>query len=912
MKKSIIAILATAVMVVSFLGPVMFAQKAYGADSSSWYMTETGVLGTDSYLLYPYKAASTKIGFSKFGELIDGITNVGIEYNGSRDPWAELPGSTLDNDYLPKNVWINGWMLSITYNNSLNGLTNVWAAALYADLVSYGGPWLNVKAPGSCTYEWQEDFRRAGYEINAAGVVTGTTLLNGGRKTNGTVITDPLKVIYDGPRKFIAVLTNHIWDVNENNGTPLLALVDVMFTIEYDKVMKQEVVFKEVKAIPHPKFEISPLQVRDSYNESISVPAGMLCQFSNREEWDLGTRTYAQTDPYSSYVHFWAGNAEKYWTDYNNMFTVLPTLTPMVRVDVLGNSSDLPVNLYGSSPGIDGYYDYAQIISNDKKYVGYAAFWPELSDWEADAGGGRRDLWYRPISALDVHDTDAFNLQEPFLAPLTVGEWDFMLAQTHSDYLNGNLTTDRQFRGIAVYGVTDLNNGDDLNMGIGHSDVADSEAMYGTNSVFRPVDIYDAIYKNGLSGPVARWVDKFAADGETTDYYLTYSDQYPDKTEQWGWPYVYYDDFYYNEYFGGYQPYAERVLINNTLQIRDTDYIISYDPSGFTYINFTEAPPDGSEVKILFSSVYADSSYDETYGGAWEWLTVGRDSKAIDSAGAAMVSDFTIWYDEAEVRNSALDMQDTVYGPNAPSLLSPQRSTLLPDRAGYRDANIAYNLGRLGFKDDWSCHTNLDNEVHTEMQGLPISSSSIITVGGPTANAVTEYTNDFTDAFATLPGWTGTGATTGVIYSTACWSKNTYVPEYDGTGKQTVGYGMISTFKDMNGTVFLVLYGYTGQDTYYTCWSLLHSDVFALARWTMVEGITTMILKFDYTLHPTDYCFVTVMEALGTISEYNWQGYFLETDGQTMIPQQPSLPFPDWPGYPVWVTDKYPAIHVDP
>jgi hypothetical protein len=359
MKKSLIAILATAVIVVSLLGPAMFLQKAYGADPTSWYYTENGVLGTDSYLLYPYKSANTNIGFSKFGELIDGNTNVGIEYNGSRDPWAELPGSTVDNDYLPKNVWINGWMLSLTYNNSLNGLTNVWAAAMFGDLVSYGGPWLNIKAPGSCPYEYQEDFRRPGYEISAAGVVTGTTLLNGGRKTNGTCITDPLKIIYNGPRKFIATLTTHVWDVNENNGQPLLALVDVMFTIEFDKVSKQEVVFKEVKAIPHPKFEISPLAVRDAQNASVSVPAGMLCQFSDREEWDLGTKTYGQTDPYSSYVHFYVGD-ESVFTDYNNMYTALPTMPAGVRIDVYGNDKDIAVNLAGSAPTGEGYFDVAQ------------------------------------------------------------------------------------------------------------------------------------------------------------------------------------------------------------------------------------------------------------------------------------------------------------------------------------------------------------------------------------------------------------------------------------------------------------------------------------------------------------------------------------------------------------------------
>jgi hypothetical protein len=908
MKKSIIAILATAVMILSFLGPIMFAQKAYGilADPTSYYMTENGVLGTDSYVLYPYMANSTKLGFSQFGELIDSNTNVGLEYAGARDPWAEPVGSGLDNSILPKNVWINGWMLSVTYNNSLNGETTVWASAMFGDLASFGGQWLNIKAPYSCTYEYQESFRYPGYAIDpVTGVVTGTALLNGGRKTNASAITDPIRVIYNGPRRFIANLTTHIWDINQNTGTPMLALVDVVFTIDFNKVSKQVVVFKEVKAIPHPKYEISPLEV---YIQSdplgaatpISIDAGMLCQFSDREEWDLGTKTYGGTPPYSSYVHFWAGDTDKPSTDYNNMYTVLPTLPAYTHVSEYDNASkDLPVNKYGSAPTSSGYYDYAQIISNDLKYVGYAAFWPELSDWSADAGGGRRDLWYRPLSANDPHDIDAFNGVEPFLAPLTVGEWDFMLSVTHS--VQSGITADQQFRAIAVYGVTDLNNGDDANIVGMHTNTPDREAMYWLTSVFRPQDLYDVSEKQS-----ARWVDKYAADGETYYYYLKYSDQYPDKIyqDETNWPYVYYNDFWYTDWYG-YNTNAERVLINNTLQVRDTDYYVDYDESGLVYIDFNKAPPDGSEVKILFSTYYEDSDY----GGAWEWLTVGRDSAAIDSAGSAMVSDYVTWYEGAELRNSGLDMKDTKFGPDAPSILSPQRSTLLPDRTGYRDANIAPNAGRLALKDDWSCHVNID--TGNEMQGLPISSSNIITVGGPAANAVTEYTNDFTDAFATLGIWTGAGGTAGVIYSASCWSKNSYVPQYDESNKQTVGYGLISTFQDLNGTTFLVVYGYTGQDTYYTCWALTHSDVLALARWTMPEGVTTLVLQFNYTLHPTDYCFVTISEALGTISEYNWQGFFLN-DGPSITPLQGPIPFPDWPDYPIWVTDKYPAIHVDP
>jgi len=232
---------------------------------------------------------------------------------------------------------------------------------------------------------------------------------------------------------------------------------------------------------------------------------------------------------------------------------------------------------------------------------------------------------------------------------------------------------------------------------------------------------------------------------------------------------------------------------------------------------------------------------------------------------------------------------------------------LLPDRRGYRDAEITPNNGRLALKDDWSCHKDASGEW---LYGIPIASSNIITVGGPTANLATEYTNDFTDALATLPGWAQPGLPTNRIFAVSCWSKNIYAPVYDENNSQTLGYGLISTVRDINGTTWFVVYGYTGQDTYYTSWALMHSDVLDLAFDLMPSGVTTLILEFDYTLHPTDYCFVTIKEALGTISEFDAQRCFLEhmPDGQT-APQM-FLPFPWWPE--TWVTDKFPTIHKDP
>lgn len=928
MKKSLIATITTAMFVLSLLAPVMLTQKVYAVapDPTSWYQSVSGVLDTDYYSLYPYKAQQLKIGFSKFGEFIDNNTNVGLEYNSDRDPWAAPSADYIDIQKLPKKVWINGWMLDITYNHSSWGLRNLWAGAMFADLSAYGKPWLYVHAPQSCLYEYQESFLKPGYEINEAGAVTGTVLMNGGRKTNGTATTDPITVLYHGPRKFIAKLETHIWDIYElTNET--LNVVNVMFTIIFDKVSKEVVIYKEVKVVDQAKYQISPLRVTvGQSSEEFDVPFGILCQLSNREEWDLGTNL--TTPKYASYVHFYTeGTAigdsisEGLYTPYNELYTLLPTLP--ANTSVVGQRPGNGTGAWGPEPGISGTYDVAQIISNDKQYVGFAGYWPSLSDWSADAGGGRRNVWYRAMGYDDVHDIDSFANpnDEPFLAPLTVGEWDFMLADDHKTV--GSITADVQFRAVAVYGLTDINDGSDADI-IGGTDWIDREVMYQLQMVFAPWDINSALNKKDYG----RWVSKETGDGVTSDFFfLKYSDLFPIKDYEPAWPYVMQEDFawYYNYdcYYNmtasgafdwtGYDydapNFGERVLVDGVLMERDVDYVINYTLEGYTYINFTTAPAEDAEVKILFS---AYTHY--MNGGQWEWEIVGRDSNSIDSEGSGMVKSFMEWWWSGNaVQMTGSEMQNTAFGPLAPYILDPLRTALLPDKRGYRDAEISFNHGRLALKDDWSCHKNADGDW---LYGIPIASSNIITIGGPTANLATEYTNDFTDAFATIPGWTGAGLPTSEIFATSCWSKNIYAPEYAEGGAQTLGYGVISTFRDINGTVWFVVYGYTGQDTYYTCWALMHSDVLDLALDTMPSGVTTLVLEFDYTLHPTDYCFVTIKEALGTISEFDYQRYFEgEMDAQTLkvatrqIPDG-RLPFSWWPE--TWVTDKFPTIHKDP
>ena len=1002
MKKPLIAILMTAVFLISICGPLIYNKDVAAAvpsDPLDWYMTENGQLASDYYSAYPYNASSLKIGLSKFGEFIDNTTNVGLEYAGARDPWAPLAGMSLDNTFLPKNVWINGWYIDMTYQHSTWGLRNLWAGAMFSDLDNYGGPWLHVDSMGGYDYdESQESFSQPGYVISEANPIIWTgDPVSGGRKTNGTATTEPIRVLYDGPREFVAILLNRIYDVRESTNATL-NIVDVMFTVIFNKVSKQIIVLKDIKITAQAKLILGTLKVKINVGgqpTQFDVSKGILVQFSNREEWDLGA-TATDTEIYSSYAHFYTQGMGPMWgspendtlaegqdTVYNSLWTALPTIP--ANTSIVGGWQN--TSAYGPAPTapahVDDTYDVAQIISNDKKYVGFAGYWPSLSDWSIDAGRrginpssvsayglaiGRK-LWTAPILGNESHDIDSYANpnDEPFTSPVTVGEWDFMLSNqprivgppSNPMLIKANI----QFRGVAVYGVTDLHDGDDEDIDLAYPSVSnntiDREVRYQLDMHFNPYDLQQAIGKDTM-----RWVQKEYGDG-TNDFMLEYSYEFPARPYIDGWPNVQACDFvgsrwnesgtpqmvwtpwdsynYYDAHLeivhGEFDPtgssFPERVFINGTLQERGIDYILWTNATvssekyvcdtGFMWINFTKAPGLHDLIKILFSTGWYYPSCGP-FDGSWEWGIVGRDSATIDSVGLGMATEWAmdpIW-NNAPVKNTGFDMQDTG-APSAPYMLSELRPELLYGRSGYMDNGTQWsaeaNRGRLALKDDWCMHIN--GTDGSWINGVPVATSNIIAVGGPYANAMSQYFNDFNSAFFTMNGgtWTPNLNDAGKIMPLTCWSLNltdtnaekifhAYTPE-SVDGVQTIGYGVIATAKDLNGTVGLDVWGYTGQDTYFTSWALLHSDVLALAFSVMPAGVTSLILRFNYTLHPTDYCFVTIIEALGTISEYDAQACF--GVGLFAQPLQGDLGSDyGWPVYPTWVTDKYPRIHIDP
>jgi len=507
-KKLVIVAVISVIMLLTIFAPMLLTQAV---DSSSWYTTVNGVLDSDYYLLYPYAQKSVKVGFSKFGELI-GIPEsgnqsiqsnwIGLEYDG-RDPFTPY-------DAIPLSSWINGWYIRIEYINptAANHDRKLYAFAMFADGSQWGGDWQYSATPSGSPH--------------------------GGRKTNGTCTTDALKILYNGPRRFIAQSVTHIYDKEGQSTWPV---VDLTITMIFDKDMKQVILLKDVK------ITIAKMQLYDKLN----------IQLSNREEYDLGP-----SPGYSSYAHYYEQYgetcfgpdwhmAENLTRDYEQHITsttgqkvftltppggaplapgflkiyddgvfVDPTVTPApytinwVTKNVTFNAaptagSDMKFvykYVFKSDAQTDGValwnhkYDIAQVISSDGTYIAWDGLWPPVSDYTVD--GILRFL--NPLSSCREADMS----YEPKQSPLIIGEWDFLL--DHSQL--------PMFRGVEVKGISDRHDANDVQYQ--GSNTIDREARYQLDTVFQSWDLLDAVEKQEY-----RWLYKDTVASHTSQIQLT-------------------------------------------------------------------------------------------------------------------------------------------------------------------------------------------------------------------------------------------------------------------------------------------------------------------------------------------------------------------------------------------------------
>jgi hypothetical protein len=164
-------------------------------------------------------------------------------------------------------------------------------------------------------------------------------------------------------------------------------------------------------------------------------------------------------------------------------------------------------------------------------------------------------------------------------------------------------------------------------------------------------------------------------------------------------------------------------------------------------------------------------------------------------------------------------------------------------RADYRDS-----LGRPHLRDDWC--TN-----------IAVASSDMIFVGGPIAQLGTEYFNEFTDAFFASSAYVinDTGQSNKIL-ALSCWAKNA-------AGS---GYATIGIYKDLNGTIGLVIWGFDGQDTYYASkwfWDGMGETPGIVQLQSMNRGVTSIVLEITYSTSDPTHPTVDIVERLGTISE---------------------------------------------
>jgi len=581
-KKKLLAIvltLTTFLAMFAILRPAV-STEVIDVDNYCWI---EGVLDSDTYALYPYAQESLDIGFSKYGEMIgyNEATGIGLGlqypgYAGAGDTYDQTDDTSVDpfcNEYIGINWWMNGWFLDIKYRTPAGSDREIWAMALFSDGEQYGGDWIvmpSVAADSPARPLWQEDPPYANPDSGKYTGVLDPIPAKGGRKTNGYCLTEDIEIIYNGPRKFIALAKTTIHEVG--GGTPLVSLT---FTFIFNKAEKNVIILKDIKRL----YTKQPMNV----------------QFGNRGEWDLGIE--GDTD---SYTHWYTDEPVKYWdvnsddvlnsTEVKESFSFFKEYltnykNPKKWWDDVpeGDRPGYVYNEFSQSLeegfpetwletqytcyGRDWHWDksikdhsyaVAQVVSGAGDYVGALAVWPHPEFWSAantyfppaytKAPGGnnpnsiplmlapisrmtewhrwtvdedpnqdelgdlpdRDDIW---ITADDIRNPDGSTL-EPVI-PFIIYEHDFKLSSTQPAY-----------RIVSVYTVTDYHDADDADADDPGNDATwsagenriDREIQYQLDEIFDPWDIYDAMHKN-----TKRWVQFFDADimdtawdGETT------------------------------------------------------------------------------------------------------------------------------------------------------------------------------------------------------------------------------------------------------------------------------------------------------------------------------------------------------------------------------------------------------------
>jgi len=590
-KKKLLAItlaLTTFLAMFAAFGPIAVSTQYINVDRYCWI---EGVLHNDTYLLYPYARESLDFGFSKYGELIgyneDTKIGLGLQYpgySGAADPdlapqgtYDQRIGTSVDpfcNEEIGVDWWMNGWFIDIKYTPLGAADREIWAFAMFSDGAKHGGDWIvmpSVSSDSAARPLWQDDPPYANPDVTLYpdSVIPAAQKPNymGGRKTNGHCETDPIEIIYNGPRKFVAICTTKISDVGA-----AADLVDLTFTFIFNKAEKNVIVLKDVKRL----YKKSPMNI----------------QFGNRGEWDLGISP--DTD---SYIHWYTDEPVQYWdidkndeintteiaqsfeffkkyfNHYKNpkkWWDEVPDNEIPIKVrdewtdewkyfsDLMSRYGDTPSwnetqeTCYGREWHMDQTikehsYAVAQVITKAGDYVGAVAVWPHPEFWAAH---NKYYPPYRTTLAGGGNNPESFTLMlSPISRMLEWYRWTVEEDPTSDEYPHGRIDdrsdvwvksddvvtstgTTREpiipftiyehdfqldssipsYRIASVYVLTDRHDADDTDAMRGANaevwsngvNQIDREVQYQLDEIFDPWDIYDAMHKNTKS-----WVQFF-------------------------------------------------------------------------------------------------------------------------------------------------------------------------------------------------------------------------------------------------------------------------------------------------------------------------------------------------------------------------------------------------------------------
>ena len=666
-KKVLIATIVAMTIFLSMFTALSFSWTI--SDPSSWYTTVNGNLNTDTYTQYPFEANSVSFGFSQYGELI-GIapgasqsvqTNwVGMLYDGMD---AFCPKTTA----IPPPQWINGWYLYISYVNPSEPVgsrdRNLWAFALFSDGYTAAGGW----------------------QVNVTGT-PGNTGLHGGRQTNGMVITDPMQVLYNGPREYIAQATNHIYD---NDGTNTWPVVDLMITMIFDKVSKQVVLYKDVKTTIQ-KLDLSgklnvQLSDREEYDMGSTFSAyahwydenGTTCYTPSYSTVQQLTTDYIETQIGSSDIHEFPNGTTVYKLNPPNNYPVSPDYMKIyvggVFVDpaaeptpytVLYNTAiPSPISatgtfVYFSSPPpasstIEFKYKYVfkascQSAFSERALAGVSIAdpvkWTDQYDIAQIISGDNDfvawDGFWPPCSSYTVDGIQTGYLSPlydmhtsiltsaPKRSPLVIGQWDISM----------DPATMNMFRAVEVKGICNLHNAQDpqepsgtpFYSAFGRLDV---EAQYQLDSVFQPYNLQQSIDDN-----LNTWVDTYTVTAtDVSNGYLNLV--------------LLHTPVHFVSAWEAYDSESERVFVNAVLQYPDRSVAANEPktPPPGTYhapkytlvvnngVGTVEFPSSsfalsvGDMIKVIYATDVTNTTgaLSYSYGPSWQYVTSGNYTNTI-------------------------------------------------------------------------------------------------------------------------------------------------------------------------------------------------------------------------------------------------------------------------------------------